>query len=232
MTLDRETLLAGIPAEIRAFGDLVGSLSSDDLRTPSRCAGWRVADVIGHVVGTVADITQGRLEGQGTAAVNQRQAHERAGRTARELTDELAGAGPVLCELLESLPAEAWDGPAPDPEYTLRFAVEAIWYDAYLHGDDIRDALGFPSARGDGLRCAVHHVAGYLDQHHWGSATLTLSGIERIDVGGGGSEITGDPLEFVLAATGRRDPSAFGLDPGINVYADENGQSATSTQTP
>jgi hypothetical protein len=91
-------------------------------------------------------------------------------------------------------------------------------YDAYLHADDIRAALGLPSARGDGLRCAAHHVAGYLD-HHWGSATLALSGIEPIEIGGGGSEITGDPLEFVLAATGRRDPSAIGLDPGVNVYA-------------
>jgi uncharacterized protein (TIGR03083 family) len=224
MTLDRATLLAGIPGEICAFGELVGSLGEDDLRAPSRCAGWCVADVTGHVIGTVVDITQGRLDGQGTAAVNQRQAQERAGRTVRELTDELADAGPVLCELLGSLPQEAWDGPAPtNADYTLRFAVEAIWYDAYLHGDDIRDALGLQSARGDGLRCAVHHVAGYLDHQHWGSATLALSGIERIKIGGGGTEITGDPLEFVLAATGRRDPSALGLDPRINVYADKMG---------
>jgi uncharacterized protein (TIGR03083 family) len=225
MTLDRSTLLVGIPDEIRAFGELVGSLSEDDLRIPSRCVGWSVADVIGHVIGTTVDITQGRLEGQGTAAVNQRQAQERAGRTTRELTDELADAGPVLCELLGSLPEDAWEGPAPsNPDYTLRFAVEAIWYDAYLHGDDVRDALGLPSARGDGLRCAVHHVAGYLDHQHWGSATLALSGIEPIEIGDGGSEITGDPLEFVLAATGRRDPSAIGLDPRINVYADEKGR--------
>jgi hypothetical protein len=140
----------------------------------------------------------------------------------RELTDELAGAGPVLCELLRFLPEEAWERAAPsNPDYTLRFAVEAIWYDAYLHGDDIRDALRLPSARGDGLRCAVHHVAGYLDHQRWGSVTLALNGIERIEIGGGGCEITGDPLEFVLAATGRRDPSAIGLDPTINVYADQ-----------
>lgn len=147
MTLDRATLLVGIPAEIQAFGALAGSL--------------------------------------------------------------------------ESLPAEAWAGPAPgSPDYSLRFAAEAIWYDTYLHGDDIRAALGRPSARGDGLRCAVHHVAGYLDHQHWGAATLALNGIERIEIGGGGAEITGDPLEFVLAATGRRDPSAIGLDRSINVYAD------------
>jgi uncharacterized protein (TIGR03083 family) len=230
MTLDRATVLAGIPDELRAFAELVGSLSEDDLRTPSRCAGWSVADIIGHVVGMMVDITQGRLEGQGTAAVTKRQAQERAGRTVRELTDELAGASPVLCGFLASLPEEAWDGPAPNrPDFPLSFAVEAIWYDAYLHGDDIRDAIGLPSARGAGLSCAAHHVAGYLEHQHWGSATLALNGVERIEIGGGGSEITGDPLEFVLAATGRRDPSAIGLDPSIDVYADEVDPSARPT---
>ncbi|MFZ0665349.1 MAG: hypothetical protein WAM97_06305 [Acidimicrobiales bacterium] len=110
MTLERTTVLAGIPDELRAFGELVESLNVDDLRTPSRCAG---------------------------------------------------------------------------------------------------------------LRCAIHHVGGYLDHQHWGSATLTLNGIERIDIGGGGSEITGDPLVFVFVATGRGDPSGFGLDRSIDVYADQ-----------
>lgn len=96
---------------------------------------------------------QGRLEGQGTAAVTKRQAQERAGRTARELADELTATGPVLSNLLDLLPAQARDGPAPsNPDYTLKFAVEGIWYDTYLHADDARDALSRPSARGDGLR--------------------------------------------------------------------------------
>ena len=222
MTLDRAIVLAGIADELRSFGDLVGSLKVDSLGTPSRCAGWTVADIAGHVVGIAVDITQGRLEGLGTVAVTQRQADERAGRTAQELTDELANAGPVLSALLASFPEEAWEGPATnDPDYTLGFAIEAIWYDAYLHGDDIRDALELPSARGAGLRAAVHHVAGYLEHRAWGSATLELNGVERINVAGGGPKIIGDPLEFVLAATGRLEPSVMGLDPTIDVYADE-----------
>jgi hypothetical protein len=46
---------------------------------------------------------------------------------------------------------------------------------------------------------------------------MALDGMERIEIGGGGPEITGDPLEFVLAATGRRDPCLHGFDPTINV---------------
>jgi uncharacterized protein (TIGR03083 family) len=232
MTLDRETVLAGISDELCAFQDLVDSLKLDTIDTPSRCAGWTVADIAGHVVGTAVDITQGRLEGQGTVAVTQRQVRERAGRTGQELTGELASAAPVLSALLASLPEEAWEGPAPnDPDYTLGFAVEAIWYDAYVHGDDIRDALGLSSVRGAGLRAAVHHVAGYLEHRAWGSATLMLNGIERIQIGGGGSEIIGDPLAFVLAATGRLQPSVIGLDPTIHVYGDEkSSQSAAGIE--
>jgi uncharacterized protein (TIGR03083 family) len=222
MTLERSTVLEGIPEELRSFEELVRSLRPDDLGTASRCVGWTVADVIGHVVGTVVDITEGRLEGQGTASVTQRQAEERAGRTAQELSEELAGASPVLCAILTSLTEEMWKDPAPNnAKFPLGFAVEALWYDTYLHGDDVRDALGLASLRGDGLNCAVHHVAGYLDYEDWGSVTLALDSIERIDIGGGGPEISGDPLEFVLAATGRRDAAVLGLDPTINVYAEQ-----------
>ena len=31
--------------------------------------------------------------------------------------------------------------------------------------------------------------------------------------------VAGDPLEFVLVATGRRDPGTLGLDGTVNIYA-------------
>ena len=218
MSLDRTTVLAGVTDELRILAELVGSLSTADLRLPTRCAGWEVTDVAGHAIGVVVDITEGRLEGQGTAEVNDRQARERRGRSASDLAAELLVATPKLTSLLASLPEEAWDGPSlNDPRYTLGFSVEAIWFDAYLHGDDIRVALHAPSLRGAGLRCAVHHVAGYLAQRGQ-PMTLELDGIERIEVAGGGLSITGDPLTFVLAATGRADPTPMGLPESINVY--------------
>lgn len=83
MTLDRSAVLAGIPDELGAFGDLVLSLNGKH-SAPRPGAGWAVADVAGHVIGTVVDITEGRLEGQGTPVVTERQAkeRERAQRTA------------------------------------------------------------------------------------------------------------------------------------------------------
>ena len=222
MTLDRATILAGIPRELASFASLVAGLDDDQLLTPSRCAGWTVRDIAGHVVGIVADLAAGRLEGQGTPAVTARQAAERAGRSGASLAEEREAATPGLLGLLGSLPEEAWSGPSfDDPRYTLGFAIEALWFDAYLHADDVRAALGMPSERGPGLRCAVHHVGGYLEARGWGPATLALEGVEPVDVGGGGGEgIGGDPLRFVLAATGRIPAEDAGLDPSINVYAD------------
>jgi hypothetical protein len=101
---------------------------------------------------------------------------------------------------------------------TLADGILALWYDGYLHADDIRSALGMSSARGEGLRASVHHVADSLQDGPWGPATLALDGIEVIDVRGGGEKVSGDPLQFVLVATGRADPSALGLDESVNIY--------------
>jgi len=204
MTLDRSTVLEGIDAELRSFSSLVRALTPSHLGLPTRCEGWDVRAVAGHVIGTVADVCRGEVAGQGTVAVTARQASERADRTSDELADELDAALPTLVGLLAGLDDAAWAGPSLlDPALTMGFAVEAIWYDAYVHGDDIRAAVGLPSERGDGLTCAVHHVLGYLEQAGQGRPPVD-------DV---------DPLDLVLAATGRLAPATVGLDPSVQVYA-------------
>jgi hypothetical protein len=68
----------------------------------------------------------------------------------------------------------------------------------------------------------VSHVSDLLTTAGWGPATLALDGMQEFAVsGGGGQRITGDPLEFLLVATGRSDPSAFGLDGTVNVYREQ-----------
>jgi hypothetical protein len=84
-----------------------------------------------------------RLDGQGTPEVTEGQPKERAGHSAREPADELA---------------------EPTRRSRPSFAVEAIWFDTYLRGDDVRVAMGAPPVRGPGLRGAVHQVAGHLEQ--------------------------------------------------------------------
>ena len=57
-----------------------------------------------------------------------------------------------------------------------------------------------------------------LTQRDWKSVTIALDGLPEFDVSGGGERITGPAWPFVLAATGRGDLEALGLDPSANIY--------------
>lgn len=219
MTLSRTESSEGLPAELEYLAGLVRSLSDEEWKAPTRCEGWTTADVAAHVAGTMTDIANGKLEGQGTPEVTARQVEERRGRTQDELADELEGAAKVSRDLLAAFDDAAWEAPSPGGfDGTLGWGIEALWYDAYLHGDDIRAAVGRPSVGGPGLRASVSHVAIELEKRGWGPATLALEGQEEFTVAGGGQRITGDALEFVKAATGRGDGAAFGNV--IDIYAD------------
>ena len=93
-----------------------------------------------------------------------------------------------------------------------------LWYDTFVHADDIRVALGRATETGAGLAASVEYLAGELTTRGWGPATLALDGVPRYDVGDGGREITGDPMQFVLVATGRAEPATMGLEPGVSIY--------------
>ena len=221
MTLSRTEVAAGLPAELLDMAGFIRSISDGDWATPTRCTGWTVADVAAHVAGTMTDIANGQFEGLGLPAVTEREVAERRGRSRSELADELEGAAKISTDLLAAFDDAAWDGPAPPGVTgTLGAGVEALWSDAYLHIQDMRAALGLAPERKPALRASLSHVASVLGERGWAPATLALDGMGRFDVAAGGREITGDPLAFVLAATGRGDPSAFGLGPDVNIYAD------------
>jgi len=220
VTLPRSEVVPGLVTELEDFGTLMATLDAAAWATPTRCAGWAVSDVASHVVGSVADVVAGRLEGLGSPEVTAREVAERKGKSPAELLQELAEATKLAGEIAASFDDATWDLRAPGGyEGTLGQGVEAIWYDTYLHADDIRVALGVPSARGPGLRASVHHVAAELAKAGWGPATLAFDGIEPVPVGAGGPEHTGDALEFVLVATGRGDAGALGPHGPVNIYA-------------
>jgi hypothetical protein len=167
----------------------------------------------------MADVAAGRLDGLGTPEVTEREVAERVGRSPSELADECAEVRDASRALLAAFDDDAWVATAPGGyDGSLGDGVEALWYDTYLHADDIRAAIGRDSEIGDGLRASLSHLAFELTKRDWGPATLAFDGQPRFDVSGGGPEITGDPFEFVLAATGRMDPVKLGFDETINVY--------------
>lgn len=218
-TLDRAETSAEFLNELDSFGALIDSLDPAALDMPTRCEGWTVRGVAGHMVGQMTDVVEGRLDGLGTDEVTQRQAEERADRSGKELATELAEDRARAADMLALFDDAAWNGPvASDYPGTLGDGILALYYDAYLHADDIRAAIGMPSVRGPGLQASVHHVADELAGKEWGPATLALDGVDVVDIRGGGEKITGDALEFVLVATGRAKPSRLGLDESVNIY--------------
>jgi uncharacterized protein (TIGR03083 family) len=219
MTISRSDAIAGLPPELQSFSDLIAGLGDESWNAPTRCEGWSVADVSAHVVGSFADIVAGRFDGLGTPEVTAREVAERKGRTPDDLVSELAEVTPPVLALADLFDDEAWSGPAIGGyDGTLGQAVEALIYDTYLHADDIRAALGMESVGGPGLRASVHHVAADLERRDFGPGVLAFDGMEEISIGEGGSRYEGDALPFVLAVTGRGDPSAYGLDEAVNVY--------------
>lgn len=219
--LSRPDIESGWPAELQAFADLLRSLSPADAATPSRCDGWSVADVGAHVAGGLTDVVNFNLDGAGSPEWTQRQVDDRKGRSPAELADELEASTKQAVDLMAAFDEAAWNGPAPaGVAGTIATGIEGLFYDTYLHGDDIRSSIGRPSATGPGLRAAVHHVAGLLTDRGYRGVTLALDGIDEVEVSGGGEKVTGDALQFVLAATGRRDPAPLGLGADVNVYAD------------
>jgi uncharacterized protein (TIGR03083 family) len=224
MALPRTDVTTGLLEELEGFKGLIESLSAAEWARPSRCAGWTVGDVAAHVVGGMADVAALRLEGLGTPEVTARQVAERRGRTPGEVADELGATIKATADLLSAFDDTAWAMPAPGGfDMTLGEGVEALWHDAWLHGDDIRSAVQRPSDRGGGMVASVSHIADVLSREGWGPAVLALDGLPEFPVSGGGngtagSRFTGDPLTFVLAATGRADPGPVGLDESANIY--------------
>ncbi len=202
MTLPREEVVAGLLDELGRFEALVRSLDATEWQAPSRCGGWSAGDVAAHVIGQLATSPGAASTGLGTPEVTARQVEERRGRTPVELADELAAATGVAAAILDTFDDAAWAGPGPAGGSTLGDGVEALWFDASLHADDIRDAVGRESELGSGVKVAVSHLAQVLTDQGYAPATLALDGLDAFPVSGGGPAITGLRRPFVLVATG------------------------------
>jgi uncharacterized protein (TIGR03083 family) len=207
MTLSRSEISDGLVEELRAFEQLIRPLSQAELDSPSRCAGWTVGDVARHVIGSMADVTAGRLDGLGSPEATAREVAERSDRTAAQLADECSDVATAAVALLQVFDDSSWNAHAGSYDGTIGQGVETLWYDTWLHGDDIRNALGRPSELGStaALECALAHVGLALSKRDWTGDVPTST----------------DPraLAFVLAATGRGGAEAFGPNAPIDIYA-------------
>ncbi|MEU0469195.1 maleylpyruvate isomerase family mycothiol-dependent enzyme [Amycolatopsis sp. NPDC006131] len=212
--LTRQQVVEGVTGQYDLFAGLVES-AADGWDAPTRCTKWRVRDVAAHVVGNAVDTAAGTI-GRRTP---DEQAAALAHHEPAELAAMLREANGKLRAALSTLDDRLWAKPSDVQGRTVGNGVLTLWYDAYVHGDDIRAALGRESERGSGLTAAVHWVAESLRQKGWGPARLELRGFGPVDIGHGGGAVEADALDFVLTASGRRDPAALGLGRDVNVYS-------------
>lgn len=220
MTLARDVVVPGMLAEYAAFSQLVSGLTQHEWTTPSRCDCWTTGDVAAHVVGQLADVASLRLDGLGSPEATSRQVGERRGRIPKELADELNSSLEVASALAAAFDDESWQAPPPGGSAgSVGFGLESLWFDTFLHADDIRAGLGWPSVPGGGIAPSLSHIAQVLSDQDWGPGELALDGVPLFLVsGGGGRRVTGEPFAFILAATGRGNPGEFGLDNTVNIY--------------
>lgn len=211
---DRDRTIAGLLDEYRSFAELIGSLNTSEWARQTRCTRWQVRDVAGHVVGQALDTVSGAI---GTRTPDDQAAALR-GESPTALAARLHTAMDSLARLAAAVDDAAWSAPTPVPGLSVGQGVHALLNDAYVHGDDIRAALGRPFDEGPGLHASLDFVLGALLRD---DAAIAVPAVVQLLVVPADhfSEQTGIAVhDFLLAATGRSDPACL-LQPDIlNIY--------------
>ena len=211
---DRDTTINGLLDQYQSFAELIGAQDSSGWSRDTRCTGWQVRDVAGHVVGQALDLVSGAI---GTRTPDEQAAALRD-ESPTGLATKLHAAMDTLARLVAVLDDATWSGRSPVPGLTLGQGVHALLNDAYLHGDDIRDALGLPHDAGPGLTATLDFVLGALLRDDTAAAQRAVARILVIEAEDFTSQTGLATHDFVLAVTGRGDPARLGIADGINIY--------------
>jgi uncharacterized protein (TIGR03083 family) len=211
---DRHRTIGGLLDEYRSFAELFGSLNAADWTRETRCTGWQVRDVAGHVVGQAIDAVTGAI---GSRTPDDQAAALR-GESPSALAARLLALTDSIMELATAFDDAAWSAPSPVPGLSLGQGVHALLNDAYLHGDDIRAALRLPFDAGPGLSATLDFVLGALLRDEATAAEPAVAPLLVVPAEHF-SERTGIAVhDFLLAATGRSDPARLLLPEILNIY--------------
>ena len=237
--MEAEALIAGLTEERERLVTFLQTLPQDAWERASLCEGWTVRDVVAHLVGNCADTLAGTLADFGTEQFNRRQVDARATATPEDLLAEWADVGPRVEEFLAGFPAEVWDVVVPQIGISTRTGVQRLLEDLWIHAHDIRLPLGAPPTPGPGVEAALDTIAEELPARAAafapGAGTIALDlGERRTRIALDGDttvRISGDPIAFAFAATGRLslddaiaegrlslDPVPEGFAEALNIY--------------
>src|SRR3954471_14260388 len=112
--------------------ELLRQTDASALQQPAPATpGWRVHDVVAHLVGVPDDVVNGRLDGIASDPWTQAQVDKRTGCSAAEMLAEWEANAPAFEAMLAAAPGE--------------IAGQAV-FDAATHEHDLRHAVGAPGA--------------------------------------------------------------------------------------
>jgi uncharacterized protein (TIGR03083 family) len=211
---DRSSTIAGLIGEYNSFAQLIGALGDSDWLRETRCIGWQVRDVAAHVVGQAVDTVSGTI---GTRTPDDQAAALR-GEPPIALAGQLRTALTSITQLAKVIDDAVWSAPSPVPGLTLGQGMHALLQDAYVHGDDVRAALGLPFDTGPGLAASLDFVLGALLRDDTARDEPALSPLLAVRADRFTAQTGMAAHDFLLAATGRRDPAPLRLPASVNIF--------------
>jgi uncharacterized protein (TIGR03083 family) len=211
---DRDQTIKGLVDEYRVFADRIGALSDSQWTRETRCTSWQVRDVAAHVAAQAIDTVSGTIG----ARTPDEQAAALRNESPSALATQLRAASTSIGRLAAVLDDAAWSGPSPVPGLTLGRGTHALLQDAYVHDDDIRDALGLPFRAGPGLHASIDFVLGALLRDDIARSEPAIARLLAVRAEHFTQQTGIAAYDFLLAATGRRDPAPLRLPHSINIF--------------
>jgi uncharacterized protein (TIGR03083 family) len=211
---DRHRTITGLVDEYRSFAELICALSDSDWTRQTRCTGRQVRDVAAHVVGQAIDTVSGTI---GSRTPDDQAAALRS-ESPTVLAEQLHTALTSIAQLATVIDDAAWSAPSPAPGLTLGQGVHALQQDAYVHGDDIRDAVGSPFDAGPGLHASLDFVLGALLRDDTARAEPAIARLLCVPADDFTQQTGMAAYDFLLVATGRRDPAPLRLPGNVNIF--------------
>ena len=176
--------------------------------------GWRVHDVVAHLVGVSDDVVNGRLEGIASDPWTQAQVDKRSELETADLLAEWEQQGPAFEAMLAGVPAE--------------IAGQAI-FDAATHEHDLRHAIGAPGAReSDAISLAWEWIVDARTRQGGRALCFVIDGDEQVSgTGEVVARVEAPRFELFRAVAGRRAAEEIALykwdpdpDPTLLLAAD------------
>jgi uncharacterized protein (TIGR03083 family) len=231
--IDHDEAMRLAETENHRLLELVASLSDDEWLRPTDCPGWRVRDIVGHLLGmwkTQADadlrnkqVGEARRLAQTSGRVwldelTQMQVRDHAGLSTDELATELRSVAPIALAARRAVPDELrrarYDVQLPGEDaWTFGYLFDVIHTrDPWMHRVDICRATGrTPHLTADHDGRLVADVVREWSQRHAAAFTLTLTGPAgaTFTTGTAGERHRLDAVEFCRVLSGRGEGSGL-----------------------